>query len=80
LNAGEIKEGKLADLILLNLHALSFIPNHNLISNIVYAANGSCVDTTICDGKVLMKEGKVEGERFIMDKAIEVARELIKRA
>jgi 5-methylthioadenosine/S-adenosylhomocysteine deaminase len=80
LNAGEIKEGKLADLILLNLHALSFTPNHNLISNIVYAANGSCVDTTICDGKVLMKEGKVEGERFIMDKAIEVARELIKRA
>lgn len=80
LNAGEIKEGKLADLILLNLHSPSFIPNHNLISNIVYAANGACVDTTICDGRVLMKENKVEGERFIMDKAIEVARELIKRA
>lgn len=80
LNAGEIIEGKLADLILLNLHAPSFIPNHNLISNVVYAANGSCVDTTICDGKVLMEEGKVEGEKIIMDRAKNVAGELIKRS
>ncbi len=80
LNAGEIKEGKLADFILLNLRAPSFIPNHNLTSNIVYAANGSCVDTTICDGKVLMEAGKFEGEEEVMDKANDMAGELIKRS
>jgi len=80
LNAGEIKEGKLADFILLNLRASSFIPNHNLTSNIVYAANGSCVDTTICDGKVLMEAGKLEGEEMVMDKANNAAEELIKRS
>jgi 5-methylthioadenosine/S-adenosylhomocysteine deaminase len=80
LNAGEIKEGKLADIILLNLRAPSFIPNHNLTSNIVYAANGSCVDTTICDGKVLMEAGKVEGEEVVMDKANDAAEDLIKRS
>ncbi len=80
LNAGEIKEGKLADIILLNLRGPSFIPNHNLTSNIVYAANGSYVDTTICDGKVIMKEGKIEGEEVVMDKANDAAQDLIKRS
>jgi 5-methylthioadenosine/S-adenosylhomocysteine deaminase len=26
----------------------------HVFSHLVFAANGSCVDTTICDGKVLM--------------------------
>lgn len=80
LNAGEIKEGMWADLLLLDLQKPSFTPNHNITANIVYSANGSCVDTTICDGKILMDGGKVEGENDIMAKADEVAVELIKRS
>lgn len=80
LSAGDINEGMLADLLLLNLHMLSFIPNHNLTANIVYAANGSCVDTAICDGRILMESGRVEGEEVIMEKASEVAGELINRS
>jgi 5-methylthioadenosine/S-adenosylhomocysteine deaminase len=80
LNAGELKEGKLADILLLNLSNPSFNPNHNLIANIVYAANGSCVDTTICDGKVIMEGGMMMGEEEIMNRASEVAGELIKRS
>ncbi len=80
LNAGEVKEGMLADILLLDLRRPSFSPNHNLIANIVYAVNGSCVDTTICDGEILMEGGRVEGEEEIMTRASEVAGELIKRS
>ena len=78
LNSGVIEEGKLADVVLLDLKKVELVPNHNLISNIVYSANGSCVDTVICDGKILMEGRKVEGEEEIKDKAKEVAYELVK--
>ncbi len=76
LNSGIIAEGKLADVVLLDLKKVELVPNHNLISNIVYSANGSCVDTVICDGKILMEGRKVEGEEEIKEKAKEVAYKL----
>ncbi|MEA2075709.1 MAG: amidohydrolase [Euryarchaeota archaeon] len=79
LNSGVIEVGKLADIALLDLTKVELVPNHNLTSNIVYAANGSCVDTVICDGKILMEGRKVKGEEEIKDKAQEVAYELVDR-
>jgi 5-methylthioadenosine/S-adenosylhomocysteine deaminase len=80
LNCGKIKEGMLADLLLIDLKSPSFTPNHNLISNIVYTANGSCVDTTICDGRILMEARKVEGEKEILRQAEDAASKLVERA
>jgi 5-methylthioadenosine/S-adenosylhomocysteine deaminase len=79
LNSGTIAEGKLADVVLLDLKQVKLVPNHNLISNIVYSANGSCVDTVICDGRILMEDRKVEGEEEIKEKAGRVAYELVSR-
>lgn len=79
LNAGRIAEGYLADLSLVNLRTPAFTPNHNFISNLVYAANGSCIDTVICDGKILMQGQKVPGEDEIMEKTSEIAYNLIQR-
>ena len=79
LNSGVIAEGKLADVVLLDLKHAELTPNHNLTSNIVYSANGSCVDTVICDGKILMAGRKVEGEEEIRDRAKEVAYGLVKQ-
>ncbi len=62
LDAGEIAEGKLADCILVNLDDPGLVPDHNLISNLVYAATPECVDTTICAGKVLMRHRQIPGE------------------
>ena len=69
INAGEIKEGKLADLILIDLNQVEFTPGWNLISDLVYSASGNCVDTVICNGKILMRNRKVEGEKEIINKA-----------
>ena len=79
LKAGQIKEGYLADLCLIDLNTPAFTPNFNFVSNLVYAANGSCVDTVICDGKILMENKKVPGEDEIMEKAAEIAYNLMKR-
>ena len=55
IDAGLIAEGKLADAILIRLDDVSMYPLHHLVSNWVYAANSSIVDTVICDGRILMK-------------------------
>ena len=66
LDGGRIATGKLADCILVDLEHVRMVPNHHLVSNLVYSANSSCVDTTICDGRVLMLGGRVEGEEEIL--------------
>ncbi|MBP7506730.1 MAG: amidohydrolase [Prolixibacteraceae bacterium] len=74
---GKIEEGYLADISLVNLALPEMTPNFHLISNLVYSANGSCIDTVICDGKILMENRKVPGEEEILAKSGEVARNLI---
>ncbi|MDR1380978.1 MAG: amidohydrolase [Tannerella sp.] len=79
IEAGCLAEGRLADLSLVNLAIPAFTPNFNFVSNLVFAANGSCIDTVICDGRILMTGGKVPGEDEIMEQAARAAYDLIKR-
>lgn len=80
INSGAVEEGRLADLVLVDLNRPELTPHYNLASDLVYAANGSCVDTVIVDGQILMQDRKVDGEEELMQKAGEVARDLINRA
>ncbi len=77
IDAGTLAEGKLADLCLVDLNRPEMVPVHNLVSNLVYSASGAFVDTVICDGKILMQNGYVEGEEEIIQKAREVASRLV---
>ncbi|MDR0575662.1 MAG: amidohydrolase [Tannerella sp.] len=79
INAGRIAEGCIADLCLVDLNMPAFTPNFNFVSNLVFAANGSCIDTVICDGRILMCDKKAPGEDDIMENAARVAYDLIKR-
>lgn len=79
LEAGRVEAGCLADLCLVNLNEPAFTPNFNFVSNLVYAANGSCIDTVICNGKVLMEHRHVPGEEEIMEQAARAAYQLIRR-
>ncbi|MFQ6013342.1 MAG: amidohydrolase [Thermoplasmata archaeon] len=69
LPTGRLEEGKLADLILVDLKSPQLVPRHDLTSLVAYAANGSVVDTVICNGRLLMREGQVEGEAEIIQEA-----------
>ena len=52
---GTIKEGALADIVLLNIHEPQFFPSINLVSGLVYSATGAEAETVIIDGTVVME-------------------------
>jgi len=79
INAGKVEEGRLADLILVDLKQPCLVPLHDITSQMVYAFTSAHVDTTICDGKVLMENGVVPGEEDILENAQRVAGELLSR-
>ncbi len=80
LNCGEVKEGALADIVLIDLQRPELTPHFDLYSDLAYSGNGGCVDTLICDGKVLMANRMVENEGTILEEARRCAFDLIKRA
>jgi 5-methylthioadenosine/S-adenosylhomocysteine deaminase len=71
LNSGVIEEGALADCMLVDLNNERLVPGHNLIADMVYSADSSCVDTVICGGKILMQNHHVPGEEEIIAKGRE---------
>jgi cytosine/adenosine deaminase-related metal-dependent hydrolase len=79
---GSIETGKKADLIILNMQKPHLTPTFNPVSNIVYAAEGSDVETTIIDGKIIMENRIVNSlnEEKIMRDANEHATKLLQRA
>ena len=79
IKAGLIDPDYLADLVIIDLKKQYLMPGHDLISDIVYSVKGDCVDTVIIDGKLVMENGKVEGEERIMEDAKEIAMDLIAR-
>src|SRR5699024_7208668 len=58
-DAGEIAEGKKADIAVLDLDATHLTPHHDLVSHLAYAASGADVRHTVCDGQVLMRDREV---------------------
>lgn len=54
---GLLKDGYLADLILVDIHTPNFVPIHDFENNLIYATQGSDVVLTMVDGKVLYDHG-----------------------
>jgi len=59
INAGAIKEGALADLVLLDKKAANMAPLHSIIANIVYSAHAGNVTDVIVDGKLVVENRKL---------------------
>ena len=55
---GSIEVAKRADLVLIGLKKPHLVPYTDIISNVVYSAMGSDVDTVLVDGNVILREGK----------------------
>ncbi|MFW6201028.1 MAG: amidohydrolase family protein, partial [Gemmatimonadota bacterium] len=65
LRAGVLEPGALADIVLIDLDDPFLFPGHDLAADLVYAAHGRPVRTTICDGEVLMEDGSIPDEAEI---------------
>jgi 5-methylthioadenosine/S-adenosylhomocysteine deaminase len=75
LGGGALATGGAADFLLLrgDSHELGL---GELASDLVYAASGSIVDTTVVGGRVLMRGGRVEGAEEVVARAAERAKGL----
>jgi 5-methylthioadenosine/S-adenosylhomocysteine deaminase len=73
--AGPLTPGAPADFLLLRGDSPE-LGIGDLASDLVYAASGSVVDTTVVAGRVLMRGGEVEGMEEIVARAAERARRL----
>ncbi|MFL5891408.1 MAG: amidohydrolase [Solirubrobacterales bacterium] len=70
LGAGSIEEGQPADFLLVRAQTPE-LDVGDFVAGLVYAASGSVVDTTVVDGRVLMRGGVVEGADEVLAKARE---------
>lgn len=57
---GSLEVGKKADIIIVDTKVPEMQPSISFVSNLVYAASGSLVDTTIIDGRVIMRRREVQ--------------------
>ena len=56
---GSLAVGMRADLIQVSFDDVHFVPTYDVISHLVYVADEQDVESTIVDGKVLMKDGEI---------------------
>ncbi|GGJ12704.1 S-adenosylhomocysteine deaminase [Halobellus salinus] len=82
LPGGRIEVGAAADLAVVDLDSPHLTPPHDLVSHLAYAASGSDVRHTVCDGRVLMRDREVLtlDEERVVETARERAAGLISRA
>lgn len=74
---GTIEEGKIADIIIINLNDVNTKPINNIFAEIVYNVKGTNVETTIINGKVLMENRKLTYTNE--DKVYKKCEEIIER-
>ncbi len=79
---GSIEVGKKADLILVSFRKPHLVPSFNPVSNLVYSAEGSDVETALIDGKVVMENRVVKtlDEQRILEEAASRGADLLERA
>lgn len=57
-DSGTLKTGAKADMIVLDINTPQMTPVHDMLNNLVFAAQGSDVCLTMSDGKVLYRDGE----------------------
>ncbi len=75
---GALSIGMKADMVILDLHKLPFIPRNDLLHQLVFCEHGESVDTVIIDGKPVVEQGKVTtiNEQEILDEIMDRAEEI----
>ena len=72
LDAGRIEVGAAADLLIVNTDNYNFMSPGTFEANLVYSAHSDCIDSVICNGRFLMKNRVVPGEKEILAQARKV--------
>ena len=75
LRGGNLAPGEPADFLLLRSDS-PHLSLGDFTAGLVYGSSGAVVDTTVVNGRVLMRGGTVEGEDEVLARALERARRL----
>lgn len=76
LDAGVIEEGRLADILIVDTDNYAFVPGLDFLSDFVYSANSSCIESVICNGEIVMEGRVVPGEREILEQVKRISKNL----
>ena len=76
LNIGRLEEGALADILIVDTDNYNFLSPGTFEANLVYSAHSDCIDSVICNGRFLMKNRVVPGEKEILAEARKVMSKL----
>ncbi|MGL4945544.1 MAG: amidohydrolase family protein [Fusobacteriaceae bacterium] len=57
---GSLESGKLADIIVVETESPNMVPNYDAYATLVFQANGSNVNTTIVNGKIIMENRELK--------------------
>ncbi|MFQ3295824.1 MAG: 5-methylthioadenosine/S-adenosylhomocysteine deaminase [Halobacteriales archaeon] len=81
-DAGRVEPGAAADIAVVDMEKPHLTPRHELVSHLVYAATGSDVRHTVCDGQLLMRDREVVtmDEADVRERAEQRAFDLVERA
>ena len=77
-----IDDGKLADIVMIDVNKPNMQPLNTFINNLVYSATKTNVKLTMVDGKVLYEDGKFnigEDEQYVYKKCNELLHNLLNR-
>ncbi|RLG47185.1 MAG: N-ethylammeline chlorohydrolase, partial [Thermoproteota archaeon] len=79
IKAGVIKEGYLADLIILDMWKVHTVHSYDPIGAVVYSATPENVDTVIVDGRILMEGRRLTllDEERVLKRGYETAEKLV---
>lgn len=72
LKIGKIEEGYLADILIVDTQNYNFLSPGSFEANLVYSAHSDCVESVICNGRFVMKDRVVPGEKEILAEARKV--------
>ena len=72
LNVGRVAEGALADLLIVDTDNAFFMSPSSFLANFVYSAHSDCVESVICDGRFVMKNKVIQGEKEILSETRKV--------
>ena len=76
---GEVKEGALADLVIIDPSTPNMMPGNNIFADILYSLNNRNIDTVIVDGKMVVENGKLLtiSVKDLQEKAASISKRLL---
>ncbi|MBQ8838560.1 MAG: amidohydrolase [Bacteroidales bacterium] len=69
LDLGRIEVGSLADILIIDTDNYNFLSPGSFEANLVYSAHSDCIDSVICNGRFVMRNRVVPGEKEILSAA-----------